>query len=84
MQFAEKLVDAAKLKSAQADAWIAQQIETDCRLHFSNWAVSGRPTMPQLVIGQAISVGPLVSVDHLLVLLNRYLGLEAAPVSSPR
>ena len=79
MEFAEKLVPKEKLQAAQTDPWIDQQIETDCRLHFSNWNASGRPTMPQLVMGQAISVGPLVSVDHLLVLLNRYLGLEAPP-----
>ena len=32
--------------------------------------------MPQLIMGEAISVGPLNSVNHLLVLLEKYLGLK--------
>jgi len=35
--------------------------------------------MPQLIIGDAISTGPLNSVEHLALLLNHYLGLAAPP-----
>jgi uncharacterized membrane protein len=76
-EYAAQLVGADKLESALADPWIQQQIMTDCELHFANWQATGRPAMPQLIIGQAVSLGPLNSVNHLLVLLNKYLGMNA-------
>jgi uncharacterized membrane protein len=76
-EYAAQLVGADKLAAALADPWIQQQITTDCQLHFANWQATGRPAMPQLIIGKAISLGPLNSVNHLLVLLNKYLGMNA-------
>ena len=32
--------------------------------------------MPQLVIGEAVSVGPLNDPRHLLILLEKYLGIK--------
>jgi uncharacterized membrane protein len=75
-EYAAQLVGADKLESALADPWIQQQITTDCQLHLANWTVTGGPEMPQLILGEAVSSGPLNSVEHLLVLLNRYLGMD--------
>lgn len=80
-EYAIQLVGAEKLEAALADPWVEAQIQTDCRLHQANWNATGRPAMPQLILGNAISLGPLNSVEHLSVLLNRYVGLE--PVRMP-
>jgi uncharacterized membrane protein len=77
-EYARQLVGADKLAAALVDPWIQQQITTDCRLHFANWQATDKPAMPQLIIGRAISIGPLNSVNHLLVLLNKNLGMNAA------
>jgi uncharacterized membrane protein len=75
-EYAAQLVGADKLESALADPWIQQQILTDCRLHRANWLAVDSSAMPQLILGEAVSSGPLNSVEHLLVLLNRYLGMD--------
>jgi len=74
--YALKLVGADDLDRALADPWVKQQILMACQLHFANWEATGRPAMPQLVLGKAVSIGPLNSVEHLLALLQRYLGLH--------
>jgi uncharacterized membrane protein len=81
--FAVKLVGEDKLKTALSDPWIQQQLLTDCSLHYTNWMTSGEPALPQLVIGHAISSGPLNSVEHLILLLNRYLGLTPPSTARP-
>ena len=75
-EYAVRLVGAVPLEAALADPRLQEQITTDCLLHYANWQATGRPTMPQLILGQAISLGPLNGVDHLLALLNRYLGMD--------
>jgi hypothetical protein len=80
-EYAVQLVGADKLEAALADPWIEAQIQTDCLLHQANWNATGKPAMPQLILGNAISLGPLNSVEHLSILLNRYIGLD--PVSAP-
>ena len=75
-KYAEELVGADKLEKALSDPWVDKQILTDCQLHFANWQATGRPGMPQLILGGAVSIGPLVSVEHLQALLGRYLGLH--------
>jgi uncharacterized membrane protein/thiol-disulfide isomerase/thioredoxin len=74
--YAAKLVGADKLKSALADPWINQQIQTDCLIHRVNWIAVEDPSLPQLMMGDAVSSGPLNSVQHLRILLNHYLGLD--------
>ena len=74
--YAIGLVGAERLEVALSDPSIANQIQIDCQIHFANWQATGRPTMPQLILGKAISLGPLISVEHLLALLNRYVGIE--------
>jgi hypothetical protein len=75
-EYAARLVGAAQLEAALANPSLQEQITTDCRLHYANWQASDRPTMPQLILGQAVSVGPLNNIEHLLALLNRYLGMD--------
>lgn len=74
--YAAQLVGEDKLKSALADPWIQQQILTDCRLHHANWLAVDSSAMPQIIMGDAVSSGPLNSVGHLVILLNRYLGMD--------
>jgi uncharacterized membrane protein len=75
-KFAVQLVGEEKLTNALSDSWLNQQILTDCQIHFANWQATGRPSMPQLILGGAVSIGPLDSVEHLEALLSRYLGLN--------
>jgi uncharacterized membrane protein len=75
-EYAAQLVGADKLESALADPWIQQQLLTDCRLHRANWLAVDSSAMPQIIMGDAVSSGPLNSVEHLLILLNRYLGMN--------
>ena len=75
-EYAAQLVGAEKLQSALADPWVQEQINTDCLIYHATWQASGRPAMPQLILGEAVSIGPLNSVEHLLILLNRYLGMN--------
>lgn len=74
--YANQLVGADNLQSALTNEWIQQQILTACYLHHTNWQLTGGAAMPQVIMGEAISVGPLNSVNHLLVLLEKYLGLK--------
>ena len=75
-EYAAQLVGTNKLASALADPWIQQQILTDCKIHRANWLAVDSSAMPQIIMGDAVSSGPLNSVEHLLVLLNRYLGMD--------
>ncbi len=77
--YASQLVGASELQSALTNQWIEQQILTACSLHQTNWQAAGGMAMPQLIIGPVISVGPLNSPNHLLVLLEKYLGIKLSP-----
>jgi hypothetical protein len=74
--YAAQLVGADKLESALADPWIQEQLLTDCRLHRTNWLAVDSSAMPQLIMGDAVSSGPINSVEHLQILLNRYMGIN--------
>jgi uncharacterized membrane protein len=82
-QYAAGLVGKDKLEAALADPWVQKQIATDCELHYANWTVADTPIMPQLIVGPTISAGPLNSVEHLEILLNRYLGISPPPAAGP-
>jgi uncharacterized membrane protein len=73
---AAQLVGADKLQSALADPWVLEQLLTDCKLHRANWLAVDSPALPQIVMGNAISSGPINSVKHLQLMLSRYLGLR--------
>jgi uncharacterized membrane protein len=74
--YAEQLVGVEKLSNALADDWITRHIHTNAYLHSTNWVAAGTPQLPQLVIGQVISSGPLNSVKDLLTLLDHFLDLR--------
>jgi uncharacterized membrane protein len=81
--YAAQLVGTNKLEAALADPWVPQQIATDCRLHYTNWTSTSSPAMPQVILGDAVSSGPLNSVEHLMILLNHYLGLTPPTGNGP-
>jgi uncharacterized membrane protein len=76
---ASQLVGSDRLQAALGDAWVQEQMITGCRLYSTNWITGGDAALPQLVIGEVISSGPLNSVQHLMILLNRYLGMTPPP-----
>jgi uncharacterized membrane protein len=82
-EYAAGLVGKDKLEAALADPWVQKQIATDCELHYANWTAADTPIMPQLIVGSIISSGPLNSVEHLEILLNRYLGISPPPPAGP-
>jgi hypothetical protein len=44
--------------------------------YLANWLAVDSSAMPQIIMGDAVSSGPVNSVEHLQVLLLRYLGLN--------
>ena len=48
----------------------AQQILTDCQIHRANWLAVDSSAMPQIIMGDAVSSGPINSVERLSILLN--------------
>ncbi len=82
-EYASQLVGQDKLQAALKDPWLQEQIAVDCRLHKTNWISSGESVMPQLILGDVISSGPLNSVEHLLILLHRYLRLSPPVAPGP-
>jgi len=75
-EYAAQLVGADKLNAALADPWVARQILTDCKLHRANWLAVDSSEMPQIVIGRAVSSGPINSIEHLKIILNRFMGVN--------
>jgi uncharacterized membrane protein len=75
-EYAAKLVGADKLNTALGDKWVEQQLQTDCKIHRANWLAVDNSAMPQIVMGDAVSSGPINSVGHLQLLLHQYLGLN--------
>jgi uncharacterized membrane protein len=73
---AGQLVGVEALEFASKDPWIEEQMFIDCQLHMSNWQATGRALMPQVIMGDVVSVGEINNVPHLLKLLDRYFGLS--------
>lgn len=73
--YAAELVGSEKLRAALADPWVPETLAMSCEIHYTNWVTAGSPAMPQLVLGDVVSSGPLNSVEHLMILLQRYIGL---------
>jgi uncharacterized membrane protein len=74
-EYATQLVGADQLQASLTDSWVAETLAMSCRLHYTNWVVAGSPAMPQVILGDVVSSGPLNSVEHLMILLDRYIGL---------
>lgn len=72
---AESLVGAAALEAALRDPWIDQQIRRNIELYVANARAAGGTGMPQLVIGNAVSRGPISGVDELAGVVGKFLGL---------
>jgi hypothetical protein len=75
-EYAVRLIGEEKLQSALTNDWINQEILKACSIHYTNWQAAAGPAMPQIIIGPAISVGALNSPNHLLILLEKYLGIK--------
>jgi uncharacterized membrane protein len=78
-QYAEDLVGREKLANALTNAWLSSQIQTNVAIYNANRRTMTNGSMPQLIIGQAISIGPMDSVDQLYALLAEQFGLKRTP-----
>jgi hypothetical protein len=74
--YAAQLAGADQLKAALEDPWVGQQLTTDCKIHRANWLAVDNSAMPQIILGNAVSSGPINSVQHLQILLSRYMGVN--------
>lgn len=79
--YAAQLVGASQLNSALADPWVSAQLRFDCDLHRANWLAVDNAALPQIVMGDAVSAGAVVSLDHLQALLRQYLRLNLAAIA---
>ena len=73
---AAQMVGAPALAKALDDPWIAQRIEENIRLYKSNYFKIRRGEMPQLMVGDAISVGAIKDPSEFAALLRTQWGLE--------
>lgn len=83
---AAHMVGAPALAKALDDPWIAQRIEENVRLYKSNYFKIRRGEMPQLMIGDAISVGAIREEKQFGQFLEQQWGLVARtnqPSDSP-
>ncbi|MBI4324949.1 MAG: thioredoxin domain-containing protein [Chloroflexi bacterium] len=78
-RYAAQLVGQEKLDQALADEWVNRQIQMDVAIYETNSRKITNGLMPQLVIGSAISVGPIDKMEDLNRLLRENLGLKTAP-----
>jgi uncharacterized membrane protein len=69
-RFAASLVGSESLEKALADPWISQQIDRNISLLLANTMKVGYFRMPQLIVGQRITSGPLRSVRDLYEILG--------------
>ena len=75
-QYAARLVGADNLARALSDDWIARQIRFDGSLYATNYQRLHRSELPEVMMGPAVSFGPLNNVNELYSLLDRTLGLK--------
>ena len=78
-KFAEQLVGPEKLAQALTNDWVKNQIETSVAIYDSNRRELNDGRMPQLIIGSAISPGPLGNIRQLYQMLAEQLGLKKGP-----
>jgi uncharacterized membrane protein len=71
--YAANLVGADKLVQALADKWIAERLQKNVTIYHTNFVLLQTGQMPQLIIGQRVSVGHLNSAPDLLKMLQEYL-----------
>lgn len=78
-RYAGQLVGPEKLDQALADDWVNRQIQMDVAIYETNSRKITNGLMPQLIIGSALSVGPIDKIENLNRLLSENLGLKTAP-----
>lgn len=78
-QKAESLVGKAALDLALNDGWVDQQIQRDIELYLANARAAGGSGMPQLVVGKAVSRGPVAGTNELIGVIGRFLQLQPGP-----
>lgn len=75
-QHAIELVGEEKLNLALADEWVNRQIQTNVAIYQANIREVGSGSMPQLILGQSVSVGALNRVDQLYKMIGERFGLN--------
>lgn len=60
-------------RAALTNRWVETTLQTGVRLYLANQRTTRSLRMPQLMIGEAVSVGPLRNVEDLLGLLEKNL-----------
>jgi len=77
---ARQLVGEAALAAGLTNRWVEAALQTGVRLYRANERQTGSLRMPQLIIGEAVSVGPLRRVEDLFSLLEKNLpGYQRRP-----
>lgn len=75
-QYAAQLVGQANLERALTNEWVASQIQTDVAIYEANRKEMRSGAMPQLILGESISVGSLKQVDQLYQMIGESFGLK--------
>lgn len=78
-QYAEQLVGREKLDQALTNDWVRNQLQMNIDIWTANYRKMTNGGMPQLMIGSAISIGPLNRIDQLYKMLSEHLGLKINP-----
>jgi uncharacterized membrane protein/thiol-disulfide isomerase/thioredoxin len=75
-RYAAQLVGVDNLERALADAWITNHMQTNGYLYKTNYLRLKNSVLPELMIGSAVSFGPLNNPKDLTDLLADHLGLK--------
>ena len=79
---ARESVGAAAFDQALRDPWIAEMFSKSIAIYEANSFQAGSMRMPQVVIGQAVNLGPVASPEPLLRLLETQFGLRRKSAAS--
>lgn len=74
-EHAETLVGQSVLANVLRDPWIDQQIAQDVAIFQTNYRITHRGEMPQLIVGNKIVVGLVQKPEDLYGFLHEHLGL---------
>jgi len=74
-QYAAHLLGSARLAQAMADPWVDQIIQLDVGVYEQSCGFAHSTMLPQIIVGSAVSVGPIYSFEDLLALLKTNLPL---------
>jgi hypothetical protein len=71
--YARQLVDKEALDKALAENWADQMIQSSIDIYENNGRWTHKYRLPQIIIGDTVSMGPLRDLDELMNLLNAKL-----------